>query len=257
MTAAQLDSVFLTGDDKSILLKRMTDSGVRICSVILPYRAKNEIRLEPMLKAAKRLSIPIFRPRRTELSATLKKLRPIVLFSAGYPYLLDTEALSVAQFNLNLHPTILPKYRGPATSWHIIANGENESGVTVHFMDESMDGGPIVCQIRVPVTPFDTTASLQRKTREIEPEAALVAFDMLKTGKIKGRTQNSDEATIFPEFRKPEDSQIDPDCSLIELFNFVRACDPKRFPAFFEHQGEKVGIKLFRLDKPVDEEDLI
>ena len=65
------------------------------------------------------------------------------------------------------------------------------------------------------------------------------------------------QATEFPRVRVPEDSKIDPSRPLTDIINLIRACDPDDFPAFFEYHGQKVGIKLWRLEKPLDESDMI
>ncbi len=178
------------------------------------------------------------------------------LLSIGFPYLLPGKYLSLFHLAINIHPTLLPRYRGPTTGAYILMNNERESGSTVHHMTVHMDRGDIIAQSRVALTPFDTISSLQRKVYQSEPELLIQALTSLEAG-IPSRPQDENLATVFPQKRRPADSVIDPSLPLIELFDQIRACDPVDFPAYFVYNGEKVCIKLWRPHKSDDEADLI
>jgi methionyl-tRNA formyltransferase len=157
---------------------------------------------------------------------------------------------------LNIHPTLLPKYRGPTTGAYILINNESESGSTIHFLEEEADKGDIVLQSRVVLNPFDTPRSLQRKVYETEPSLIIDALHNLDLGAIPYQ-QDEGIATSYPKKRKPEDSKIDPTKSLLDLFNEIRACDPLDYPAYFEYLGQKVCIKLWRPEKSEEQNDEI
>jgi methionyl-tRNA formyltransferase len=248
---------FLTGTDKVDLLRGLAARGEEIVQIILPFSCKREDRLLPVVAASKDLNIPICRPKRAELEAALRRQPLDILLSAGYPYLLSAAQLDVAAYNLNVHPTLLPRYRGPATAWHVIAHGEEETGVTVHRIDEGMDTGAILAQVRIPLTPFDTVRSMMRKTNEAELPAVEAALARIRRGDAVGTPQDETQTSAFIELRTPADSRIDPSRPLSELYNFIRACDSDRFPAFFEVSGESVGVRLFRLERKAGEEDML
>lgn len=252
-----LPLVVLAGLDKSAVLRALLADGERIEALVLPFGAGLEARLGelPALAAAHR--IPVLRPRRAELEAALRGVPATALLSLGYPHLLTPAVLSIFRWNLNTHPTLLPKYRGPATAWHVLAAGERESGVTVHHIDAGMDTGPVLVQLRCPLTPFDTLRSLKRKTDGLEPEAVRQALALLRAGRGAGAPQDESAASTFREKRTPDDSRVDPARPLAELYHAIRACDPDRFPAFFEVDGQRVGIRLFRLNRPAGEPDTI
>lgn len=247
--------VFLTGVDKSSLLEQLA-AKEQVVGVVLPFKSDREERLAPVIKIAERQKAPVFRPKRVELARQIASLAPDILVSAGYPYLLTPADLSVARVNLNIHPSLLPKYRGKMSGWFIIANGETETGATVHFMSPEMDKGNIIAQQSFALSPFDTLASVARKTAALEPALLFEALDRLRRGE-PGLAQDENQQTTYLETRTPEDSRIDPRKSLVESYDFIRACDPQRFPAFFEIAGQRVGIKLFRLEKPAGEEDML
>ncbi|MBF9231982.1 methionyl-tRNA formyltransferase [Microvirga alba] len=193
--------------------------------------------------------------------ADLKTLIPIVegkiCFSAGFSYLFGVDFLSAVKVCINVHGSLLPKYPGARTLSWAIEYGESESGVTVHVVDQGMDTGPIILQRSFPLSQFETTRSLARKTADFESS---VVVDALRKFEYEGigsaSAQASSEAVDLPN-RIPSHSEIDPTQSLLELFNKIRAADPVNYPAYFYLNGEKVCIKLWRPDKPSDESDLI
>ena len=248
---------FLTGVDKSEIIELITREGYNITAVIFPYKSKREERLLPVIDICNQLGIVIHRPRRTELYNCLREIEPTLLLSMGYPYLLSADHLSVARLNCNVHPSLLPKYRGPAASWYIIASGEPESGVTAHIIDEGMDTGPILIKRSFLLTPFDNVNSHRRKADEKEKPLVIELLSKIKNDDLTFSTQNESEASVFPNLRTSNDSLLDAQKPLIELYDFIRACDPDRFPAFFIIDGERVYIKVFRKDRISGEEDMV
>jgi methionyl-tRNA formyltransferase len=249
--------ILLAGGEKSSLIEALLHASENLKAVILPFSRNREDRYEKIKQLCAEHDIALLRPKKTELKDILSKLDAHVLISAGYPHILSKEHLICSRMNINIHPTLLPEYRGPATAWYIIVDGKTESGVTVHFIDEGMDTGDIIYQQKIQLTPFDTVYSLMRKTSNLEAKALIMALSELRSPDFTSKKQDEKMASTYPGFRKPEDSQVDPNLSLNELYNFIRACDPDKFPAFMIKDGEKVGIKLFRLQKPEAEFDSI
>lgn len=252
------DSVLLlVGGEKSRILNALVSERENIIGVLLPYSQAREERYEKIIKLCSRYDIPIYRPNKKNLFDILSKLSADLLISVGYPHILSADLLKLSKTNINVHPTLLPKYRGPATAWYVIADGNKESGVTVHFIDEGMDTGDIIHQEKVILSSFDTVNSLMRKTAEIEAETLIKGVNKLMDPMFCPQKQDDSNASLYPQFRRPEDSLLDDSKSLKELYDFIRACDPDRFPAYMIKDGEKVGIKLFRIDKPQNEDDCI
>ena len=120
-----------------------------------------------------------------------------------------------------------------------------------------MDKGDIISQKKFEVTPFDTTKSVYRKAREIEPELLYNSIISIKKGTIKLKKQNDKNSSEYSYIRTPKDSLIDQNKSLIDLYNSIRACDYNEYPAFFYVEGEKVLVKLSREKKDDPFNDLI
>jgi methionyl-tRNA formyltransferase len=183
--------------------------------------------------------------------------RPAGLFlSSGFPRLFKPDFVARLPLMVNIHPSLLPKYRGRSTIvWAIVA-GDVECGLTAHLIDEGVDTGPILAQKRLPLSIFDTPRSLLRKLFSAEPLFIKDVLIDLSRGTLTPRPQPGRNEPLLPN-RKPEHSRIDPNRPLRELYNTIRAGDPDRFPAHFILDGQKVCVRVWRPDKPGDEADMV
>jgi methionyl-tRNA formyltransferase len=178
------------------------------------------------------------------------------LICIGFPFKIPDFILGKYKVALNLHPTLLPKYRGPTSGAYILINNEEVTGSTVHFLTDDFDSGPIISQSKVLVSPFDTIRSMQRKVYETEPELLLNAISKIKNNELP-LEQNHELASNFFIRRTPKDSEIDPNLPLTNLVNQIRANDPEHYPSFFYYLGEKMFIKVWREKKDPTEFDLL
>lgn len=246
--------VLFGGAGREGCVERMISEGVQVELIILP--AVSNAKLDAAISKLRRLPCKFVNIKRAELEHTLLRHVGLSLISIGFPYLISDKILSQFHLALNIHPTLLPKYRGPTSAANILINNESESGSTIHHMTAYMDSGDIVAQNSVPITAFDTVRSLQRKVYASEPQLLMDAFLNIEKG-LMARPQDEKNASEFPKKRTPADSQLDPKQSLSELFDKIRACDSESFPAFFMHKGQKVCIKLWRPEKSEIEADEI
>lgn len=233
------------GREDSVL--KLKENGYRIAAVVAPE--KTSPRLEESLERIRAARIELKQCRKATLAETLEPFAGGVLLSIGFPYIVADEILQKFDLCLNVHPTQLPRYRGATSGAYIIINNEKESGSTVHLMDAEMDTGAVVAQSRVPLSRFDTTRSMQRKVYAAEPDLVLEAFRRLDEPGFAPQIQDESKATEYTARRKPEDSEIDPNKPLTELFDFIRSCDPHDYPAFFFVEGEKICLKLWRPER--------
>jgi methionyl-tRNA formyltransferase len=119
-----------------------------------------------------------------------------------------------------------------------------------------MDSGDIIAQSRIKISPFDTIRSLQRKVYKTEPKLVLKAIQNIEKN-IPPKVQNEKKASVFPNRRRPKDSQLDTSKTLEELINYIRACDPEKYPAYFKYQRKKLFIKIWRAKKPEKDKDML
>lgn len=246
--------ILFGGPGREGVLVKLKSIGIKVAAVIVPTVTND--RLVESVGVLSKYGFYIAQTVRDEVDTTLKPWSGYVLLSVGFPYLLSSNVIRRHNVRLNLHPTLLPKYRGPTSGPYILINDEKESGSTVHMLEEQMDAGDIVVQSRVAISKFDTNRSLQRKVYESEPELILRAISHLDNG-LPLVKQNECDATSFPVKRTPNDSEIDSRKSLNDLYDLIRACDPDNYPAFFMIEEEKVCIRLWRPEKSSNDFDMI
>lgn len=246
-------TVLFGGRGRQDILRSMKAEGIQVDLVVLPKDA--DVGLAESGALLKSWGFSLEHSGRN-LEAIEIPRQDAGLLSVGWPYLVPPSILTQFRWALNVHPTLLPRYGGPSSGAHILINNETETGSTVHYMLEDFDSGPIVVQSFVEINPFDTVRSVQRKVYLTEPELVVSAISRVESGDL-GRDVSLDRATYFSRKRTPDDSELDSERPLIELFDFIRGCDPYDFPAHFFHHGEKVCVRLWRPDKAISEEDMI
>jgi len=131
-----------------------------------------KLKESPVATRAKELGIPVLKPKRLKKNAefleAFRELSPDAAVVAAYGKIIPPEVLAVPKHGfLNLHPSLLPKYRGAApVNWALI-EGETETGVSIMRLDEGMDTGPLYRQLRVPIRPEETAAELSERLRDL------------------------------------------------------------------------------------------
>ncbi|MBA2712093.1 MAG: hypothetical protein H0U55_00850 [Rubrobacteraceae bacterium] len=246
---------YFSSGPRERVLAAVLDAGHEVMEVIATDPEKWP-RVRPTIDLAAEKGIPVRLVEKADLAGLAPRLSSQVCLSVGFGYLFPPELIDASEVALNVHGTLLPKYRGARTLNWVIAHGEDESGVTVHQIDVGTDTGPILLQRPLPVSIFDTVTSLQRRTLEFEPEVVVEALALYGSGRANLTRQLDVDVPQYPD-RVPEHSEIDPTRPLIDLYDEIRAADPERFPAYFFVAGQKVCIRLSRPGKPDDELDMI
>lgn len=247
---------YFSSGPRERVLAALLDAGHEIEAVYATSPARWP-KVAPTLELARRHAIPVRLLSRRDLRALGPEIAGSLCLSAGFAYILPPEVFQAARLFLNVHGTLLPHYRGGRTLNWVIARGETRSGVTVHAIDAGIDTGPVLLQRAFDLSPFDTGASLYRKTLEFEPQVVLDALARLaEEGEAALRPQAAGPVERLPD-RTPEHSRIDPTRPLVDLIDAIRASDPERFPAFFEWHGQTLCIRLWRPDKPEGEADML
>ena len=195
----------------------------------------------PVRRMAESQGIPVVAPekiRDPNFLATLKSWHPQIVVVVAFGRILPAAILELApQGCLNVHYSLLPKFRGAApVAWTII-NGEKEGGVSTMKLVEKMDAGPIYRQESVLLAPDETTASLQAKLTPVGIRLLLTTIRRIKEGSLQPQAQNENEATFAPLIKK-EDGLIDwhEPASVIE--RRVRGFNP--WPSAFTHLHGKL-----------------
>ncbi|MBI2089522.1 MAG: formyltransferase [Deltaproteobacteria bacterium] len=181
------------------------------------------------------------KPNAPEFVGLMHILSPDLILSFYYRRLLSKDLLEIPRLGgINLHGSLLPKYRGRApVNWAII-NGEAETGVTLHYMIEEADAGDIVAQRAVAIEERDTALDLYKKIIAASAELLRETFPLIKEGKAPRMPQDSRQATKFGG-RRPEDGRILWDSPARAVYNLIRAVTHP-YPGAFTYFG---GRKLF------------
>jgi len=174
-------------------------------------------------------TVPIRAPERVnapEEVAAIAGWRPDLMVVADYGALLKPVLLAVPRLGaINVHPSLLPKYRGAAPIPWAIANGETETGVTVQFMSERMDAGDIILAEREPIDPEDTAATLEPRLAALGARLVLRALALFEHPPVPRTPQDEAAASYAPKLTK-EDGQLDWTRPAEELRNRVRGFFP-------------------------------
>ncbi|MBI5022805.1 MAG: methionyl-tRNA formyltransferase [Candidatus Magasanikbacteria bacterium] len=153
---------------------------------------------------------------------------------------------------INIHPSLLPKYRGASPIQSAILNGENKTGVTIMKMDEGLDTGPILLQKQAQIEPNETYTTLAQKLAQIASETLTEAVRGYVSGQIQPQAQDNNLATYCREFKR-EDGQIDWSKSAEKIYNQWRALQP--WPGVFTEAmfgGKKMKIKILKMSLAAD-----
>jgi methionyl-tRNA formyltransferase len=200
----------------------------------------------PVKKFAESQGLPVIAPekiRTADFLETLGNWQPAIIVVVAYGRILPKTVLELApQGCLNVHYSLLPKYRGAAPAAWTIINGDTEGGVTTMKLVEKMDAGAIYLQEALPLAPDETTGSLQAKLTAVGARLLVETLRRLKEGSLVPREQEESRATLAPILKK-EDGLIDWRRTAIEIERRVRGLDP--WPGSYTYIRSKL-LKVHR-----------
>ena len=215
-------------------LEKLVETGYPVALVVTqPDRPKGrglELVASPVKESALRLKLPITQPDRIknndEFRAQLTALNPDAIIVVGYGRLIPQWMLDLPRFgNINLHASLLPKYRGAAPIQWAIANGETGTGVTTMRIDAGLDTGDILLQQELRIAPDDTAETLAPRLAAIGADLMVETLRGLESGAIQPRPQENSQASLAPILKK-EDGLIDFSRPAAEIFNRIRGFQP-------------------------------
>jgi methionyl-tRNA formyltransferase len=231
-------------------LEKLVAAGFRVHLVVTqPDRPKGrglELVASPVKQSALALGIPITQPDRIknndQFRAQLAALKPDAIIVVGYGRIVPQWMLDLPPLgNINLHASLLPKYRGAAPIQWAIANGESVTGVTTMRIDAGLDTGDILLQEELPVAPDDTAETIAPKLAEIGAALVVQTLSGLKPGTIRAQPQDNSKATLAPILKK-EDGLIDFSRTSSEILNRLRGFQP--WPgAYTKFRGKNLQIQ--------------
>lgn len=214
------------------ILRRISKSCFVISVVTQPDRSKGR-RLKMVLPAvrieAEKSCIPVLAPadvNDTAFTAELRKIDAEVFLAVSYGSMLGKDLLEMPQFGaLNVHPSLLPKYRGAAPIQRALLQGERSTGVTIIKMNERLDAGDIILQNELKIEDTDNNDSLSGKLAALGAEMFIEALRLLESGKARFVKQDEKEATFAPKLKK-KDGLINWYSDTSGILNKIKALEP-------------------------------
>lgn len=218
-----------TPDFAVLPLKKLIEAGHEIVGVVTredkPKGRGMKVFMTPVKEFALSLSLPVHQPQTLKENALLpllQELSPEMIVVVAYGKLLPEYILNYPKYGcVNLHGSLLPKYRGSAPIQHAVLNGDAVTGVTTMLMDKGMDTGKILLKKEVEISDNDTSESLFEKLSVVGANLLVDTVNGMKNNEITPIPQNESEATYAPPIKK-ENAKIVWNKSSLEIINLIR-----------------------------------
>jgi methionyl-tRNA formyltransferase len=211
--------------------------------VTQPDRPKGrgqELTPPPIKLVAQRAGIPFLQPlkiRTPDFLDALAAWKPDLIAVTAFGRILHAPILNLPPMGcVNVHGSLLPKYRGAAPVQWAVINGETETGITTMLMDEGMDTGAMLLQERIPILPEDTSGTVAPRLAELGGRLLVETIRRLKAGTITPRAQDHTQATMAPLLKK-EDGVVDWTGSAQSIANRIRGLSP--WPGAYTFHGQE------------------
>ncbi|MBN8655338.1 MAG: methionyl-tRNA formyltransferase [Anaerolineae bacterium] len=241
--------VFMGSPDFALSTLRSLAKNYQVVGVVTqPDRASGrgrELKAPPVKLLAQELNIPVMQPqklREPEAMQQLQTWNPDLIVVAAFGQILKKDVLDLPKYGcINVHASLLPRWRGAAPINAAVLAGDEETGVTIMKMDVGLDTGPMLAMKKIRIKPDDTAGSLFEALATLGADLLIETLPAYMEGKLTPQPQPEEGMTYAPMLKK-EDGRLDFNHSAIELERRIRAMNP--WPgAWFEWEGNllKVG----------------
>lgn len=214
-------------------LRGLAEGGHEVLAVFTqPDRPKgrgNHLSESPVKTAAAALGLPVYQPeriRRPEAVEKLRQLAPDIMVVVGYGQIIPQVIIDLPRHGiLNVHASLLPKYRGAAPIQWAIANGETETGATIMQIDAGLDTGDMLLKVTALIGANETAPELSARLAPLGAEALLKGIEQIEAGTVRREKQKDSEATLAPILKK-EDGYIDWSRPARQIYGRLRGFTP-------------------------------
>ena len=251
MHPQDLRTVFMGTPDFALsTLQGLIDAGCQMVGVYTqPDRPKGrgkQLAAPPVKELALSHGLPVFQPtklRQPEAVEELRQLAPDLIVVVAFGQILPKSVLEIpAHGCINVHASLLPKYRGAAPINKAIIDGETETGITTMYMDVGLDTGDMLIKQSLSIGPNETAGELHDRLALLGRETMLETLQQLCAGNLQRKSQDDSQSSYAPMLKK-EDGCLDWTRSAADLHNQVRGLDP--WPGAYTHLGGEL-LKLAR-----------
>ena len=216
----------------------------------------NKIIYSPVKQFGLDNDIEVIQPKRMkdeEVIAKIKEVNPDLIVVVAYGKILPKEIIDIPKYGIiNVHSSLLPKYRGASPIHSAILNGDKESGVSIMYIEEGLDSGDVILKETCEITEDDTLGTLHDRLKELGAIGLEKALKLIEVGEVKAEKQDDSKATFVKPITK-EQAKIDWNNTKEVIFNQIRGLNP--FPGAYTHNEKNENIKIYKSEKLEKEYD--
>ena len=210
-----------------------------------PNARGKKINYSPIKEFALSNDLKIYQPENLKddnLVEEIRNMQPDLIVVVAYGKILPKEIIDIPKHKvINLHSSLLPRFRGAAPINAAIINGDKKSGVSVMYVEEELDAGDVILQKETEITDEDTFLTLHDRLKDMGADLLVKAIDLIEKEEVKAQKQDKNLVTFVKPFKK-EDCKIDWNKTSREIFNFIRGMNP--VPTAFSKLNETI-IKIY------------
>ncbi len=231
-------------------LQALLDAGYPVVGVVTqpdkPVGRGKKVRYSPVKELALRHDLPLFQPRRVrrpEVIEQLKALQPDITVVVAFGQILSKEALEISPLgSINVHGSLLPRWRGAAPIHRAVMAGDTETGVTTMWMDEGMDTGDMCLKATIPIGPEDTAGTIHDKLAKLGADLLVETLRQIEAGTAP-RIPQPEEGVTYAVKLEREDERIDWSRPTRAIVNQIRGLNP--WPVAYT-EGPKGSLKIWK-----------
>lgn len=242
-----------TPDIAADSLAALLDAGHEVCAVFTrrdkPVGRKQILTAPPVKQLAQSHDIPVYQPRTLRdgsSDALIEQLAPDIIVVVAYGCIIPPQLLHIAKYGcINLHVSLLPKYRGSAPIQWAVLNGDAETGVSIMQLDEGLDTGDVLMVEPVAIDPEETSGELFDRVSAVGAKTLVDALAKIEAGQLTPVPQDHSKATLAPPLSK-DTARFAFTEDAVHIHNWVRGMNP--WPtAWFEQDGKRIKVSECRL----------
>ena len=243
-----------TPDIAAESLAALLDAGHEVCGVFTrrdkPVGRKQILTAPPVKQLAVEYGLSVYQPRTLRDGSSdelIKELAPDIIVVVAYGCIIPPQLLHTAKYGcINLHVSLLPKYRGSAPIQWAVLNGDEGTGVTIMQLDEGLDTGDILMVEPVTIDPEETSGELFDRVSAVGAGTLVTALEKIEAGELTPRKQDNAAATMAPPLTK-DMAQFDFTQDAAHIHNWVRGMNPWPMAWFVTAGGKKVKVTECRV----------
>lgn len=210
----------------------------------------NKIIYSPVKQFGLDNNIEVIQPKRMkdeEVIDKIKEVNPDLIVVVAYGKILPKEIIDIPKYGIiNVHSSLLPKYRGASPIHSAILNGDKESGVSIMYIEEGLDSGDVILKETCEITEDDTLGTLHDRLKELGAIGLEKALKLIEAEEVKAEKQDDSKATFVKPITK-EQAKIDWNNAKEVIFNQIRGLNP--FPGAYTHNEKNENIKIYKSEK--------